>query len=52
MDDSEKLQLTDVSKIDRLLVIDPRLLGNSFFIDKKHLTSFMIVLNGMTLQTL
>jgi len=48
VDDGEELELTDVSKIDRLLITDPCLLDHSFSHRYKNLTIFMIVLCGMT----
>jgi hypothetical protein len=36
VNDGEELELTDVSKIHRLLVTDPRLLDHSFLIDRKN----------------
>jgi hypothetical protein len=52
VDDGEELELTDGGKIDRLLITDPSLLDHSFSHTlKEKLTSFVIVLYGMTLQT-
>jgi hypothetical protein len=51
VDDAEELELTDVSKIVRLLINDPCLLDHRFSHRQKTLTSFVILLYGMKLQT-
>jgi hypothetical protein len=50
VDDSEELQLTDVSKMERLLVFYPSLLDHSFSY-RQNLTNFVIAFYDMTLQT-